>query len=66
MDNTIQLYMDEENEIKGYPVTSPDRVIDEDGISVKEKLDNKANKEIISTTIPNSKGVKWLELIGEE
>lgn len=38
MDNTIQLYIDEEKEIEGYPITSPDRVIDENGISVKEEL----------------------------
>ena len=44
MDNTIQLYVDEEQEIKGYPITSPDRVIDENGVNIKEKLDNKANK----------------------
>ena len=44
MNNTIQLYMDEKQEIKGYPITSPDRVIDENGVNIKEKLDNKANK----------------------
>lgn len=36
--NTMQLYTDEKKEIKGYPITSPDRVIDENGISVKEEL----------------------------
>lgn len=39
MNNTIQLYMDENEEIKGYPITSPDRVIDENGITIKEQLD---------------------------
>lgn len=40
MNNTIQLtYIDDTGkETKGYPLTSPDRVIDEDGISVKEEL----------------------------
>lgn len=27
MNNTIQLYIDKEKEIKGYPITSPDRVM---------------------------------------
>lgn len=40
MDNTIQLYLDKEKEIKGYPITSPDRVIDENGVNIKEQLDN--------------------------
>ena len=31
MNNTLQLYVDDEKTIKGYPVTSPDRVIDENG-----------------------------------
>lgn len=38
MNNTMQLYIDEKKEIKGYPITSPDRVIDENGINVKEEL----------------------------
>lgn len=38
MDNTIQLYTDEERTVKGYPITSPDRVIDEDGRSVTEQM----------------------------
>lgn len=40
MNNTMQLYIDEKKEIKGYPITSPDRVIDENGVSIKEQLDN--------------------------
>jgi lysophospholipase L1-like esterase len=44
MNNTIQLYVDKKQEIKGYPITSPDRVIDENGVSIKEQLDNIANK----------------------
>ena len=40
MNNTIQLYMDEKQEIKGYPITSPDRVIDENGVNIKVQLDN--------------------------
>ena len=39
MGNTIQLYIDEKKEIKGYPITSPDRVIDENGVNIKERLD---------------------------
>ena len=40
MDNTIQLYTDEERTVKGYPITSPDRVIDEDGVSIKKQIDD--------------------------
>ena len=43
MDNTIQLYIDKNQEIKGYPITSPDRVIDENGVNIKEQLDTIAN-----------------------
>ena len=39
MDNTIQLYVDKKKEIKGYPITSPDRVIDENGVSIKEEIE---------------------------
>ena len=58
MENTIQLYSDREKKNKVYPITSPDRVIDEHGISIKSQLDKMANditnlkeqmKEIIST-----------------
>ena len=45
MDNTIQLYIDKNQEIKGYPITSPDRVIDENGVNIKQQLDTKANKD---------------------
>ena len=41
MKNTIQLYSDREKKNKVYPITSPDRVIDENGINIKEHLDNK-------------------------
>jgi hypothetical protein len=40
VDNTIQLYLDKEKEIKGYPITSPDRVIDENGVNIKDQLNN--------------------------
>jgi hypothetical protein len=43
MDNTIQLYVDEEQEIKGYPITSPDRVIDENGTNIKDYVDEAIN-----------------------
>ena len=39
------------------------------GDKFKQAIDNpiyETSKDIVSTTIPNSKGVKWLELIGEE
>ena len=45
MDNTIQLYVDKKKEVKGYPITSPDRVIDEKGVNIKEQLDT-IGKEI--------------------
>ena len=43
MDNTIQLYVDKEKEIKGYPITSPDRVIDENGVNIKKYVKNAIN-----------------------
>ena len=39
MNNTMQLYIDEKKEIKGYPITSPDRVIDENGVNIRQQLD---------------------------
>lgn len=45
MKNTIQLYADEAKKVKGYPITSPDRVIDANGKSVKTILESKANKQ---------------------
>lgn len=43
--------------------------INQFGDSFKQAINNPVyenTKSVISTTIPNSKGVKWLELIGEE
>lgn len=53
MNNTMQLYIDEKKEIKGYPITSPDRVIDENGVSIKEQLDTITNtaKQIYKSII---------------
>ena len=53
MNNTIQLYMDEKQEIKGYPITSPDRVIDENGVNIKEQLDTKAKKSEFLKLVDN-------------
>ena len=39
MDNTIQLYLDKEKQIKGYPITSPDRVVDENGVNIKDEIE---------------------------
>lgn len=67
MNNTIQLYMDENEEIEGYPITSPDRVIDENGITIKEQLDNidietkKINK--ISKLVYKKDHLSWAESI---
>ena len=44
MDNTIQLYVDKKKEKKGYPITSPDRVIDDNGESLASKLDELTTK----------------------
>ena len=55
MDNTIQLYIDKNQEIKGYPITSPDRVIDENGVNIKQQLDNNTNKNIGYVNIENYK-----------
>lgn len=48
MNNTMQLYIDEKKEIKGYPITSPDRVIDENGVSIKEQLEHCAKKDDVA------------------
>lgn len=67
MDNTIQLFTDEERTVKGYPLTSPDRVIDEDGRSVTEQMKsineqldkNKNNITLITTYVtPEMFGAK--------
>lgn len=47
MKNTIQLYVDEEKEIKGYPITSPDRVVDSTGKSIKDKLKNNVKFDVV-------------------
>lgn len=54
MDNTVQLYINEEEGVKGYPLTSPDRVIDENGVSVKQHLVNieeKVSEEAIGRLV---------------
>ena len=56
MDKTIQLYIDEKKEIKGYPITSPDRVIDENGVSIKEQLDTIVTKEGVPSYSANDAG----------
>ena len=38
-EGAIQLYVDKKKEIKGYPITSPDRVIDENGVNIKEEIE---------------------------
>ena len=43
MDNTIQLYVDKKKETKGYPITSPDRVIDENGVNIKDYVEDAIN-----------------------
>lgn len=53
MNNTMQLYIDEKKEIKGYPITSPDRVIDENGVSIKEQFDAITSEKADNTTINN-------------
>lgn len=58
MKNTIQLYIDEEKKIKGYPVTSHDRVFDENGDSIKTRLKNNVKFDIVGegTEIPGIDG----------
>ena len=53
MENTIQLYSDREKKNKVYPITSPDRVIDEHGISIKSQLDNMEIIKADKTTTNN-------------
>lgn len=58
MCNTIQLYTDENNEVKGYPITTPDRVLDENGKSVKEKMKNNVKFNVVGkgNTVPPING----------
>lgn len=57
MKNTLQLYIDSDKQEKGYPITSPDRVIDEDGVSIKNRLKNNVKFNVIGeggiVPIPN-------------
>ena len=55
MDNTIQFYSDREKKNKVYPITSPDRVIDENGVNIKDEI-----KEINSSldNMENEKATK--------
>lgn len=59
--NSIQLYTDEERVIESYPITSPDRVIYKNGISVEEKLRN----VFIQSTMPAlvEEGDIWKEVL---
>ena len=58
MKNTMQLYIDENNEVKGYPITTPDRVLDEKGKSVKEKMKNSVKFDVVGkgNTVPPING----------
>lgn len=47
MNNTVQLYMDKNETIKGYPITSPDRVINGDGVTLEELLSSFLKKRVI-------------------
>ena len=38
-EGTTQLYSDREKKNKVYPITSPDRVIDENGVNIKDKIE---------------------------
>lgn len=70
MNNTIQLYSDSEKNNKVYPITSPDRVIDENGNSIKEKLnilssslDNIAHNGLVNTLYFEKSGLSDREII---
>lgn len=47
MDKTIQLYTDKNKQIKGYPITSPDRVLYGDGKSIKDKIKKAVKFEVV-------------------
>lgn len=47
MKNTIQLYTDESKTVKGYPITSPDRVLYGDGKSIKDKLKKTVRFDVV-------------------
>lgn len=47
MKNTIQLYTDESKTVKGYPITSPDRVLYGDGKSIKDKLKKTVKFDVV-------------------
>ena len=48
MNRTIQLYVDKQKKVKGYPLTSADRVIDEDGVSIKKHLKDNVKFDVVS------------------
>lgn len=64
MNNTIQLYIDDDKEIKGYPLTSPDRVVDEYGINIETHLNKKTNdlQSQIDVIVRKSSGDSNLEV----
>lgn len=47
MKNTIQLYTDDSKTVKGYPITSPDRVLYGDGKSIKDKLKKTVKFDVV-------------------
>lgn len=47
MKNTIQLYIDKKKQVKGYPITSTDRVMDASGKSVKTILKDNVKFDIV-------------------
>lgn len=53
MSKTVQLYADSKNTIKAYPKTLSNCVFDESGKSVKELMDNKANKDFYEVVFNN-------------
>lgn len=59
MNNTIQLYADKEKKVKAYPITSPDRVVDENGVSIKKHLKNNVKFDVVTDgdDVPEIDGV---------
>lgn len=51
MNKTIQLYTDTNKTKKGYPITTPDRVVYENGKSVKDQIKSSVKFDVIGESI---------------
>lgn len=47
MNNTMQLYIDKDKQVKGYPITTPDRVVNEKGISIQQQINDNIKFDVV-------------------